>query len=84
MTQACDVLGTDRPDTLASRNSLAGSYRDAGRLDKAIALYEQILEDSIRVLGSDHPGTLTSRFNLAGAYRAAGRIEDANNLFQTP
>jgi len=77
VTRACDVLGPHHPDTLTSRNSLAGSYRDAGRLDKAIALYEQILEDSIRVLGLDHPRTLTSRFDLAGAYRASGRLEEA-------
>ena len=82
VTRACDVLGPHHPDTLTSRNSLAGSYRDAGRLDKAIALYEQILEDSIRVLGPDHPGTLTSRFNLAGAYRAAGRLEEAITLYE--
>nr|WP_315502973.1 tetratricopeptide repeat protein [Actinomyces oris] len=82
VTRACDVLGPHHPDTLTSRNSLAGSYRDAGRLDKAIALYEQILEDSIRVLGSDHPGTLTSRFDLAGAYRASGRLEEAITLYE--
>ena len=82
VTRACDVLGPHHPDTLTSRNSLAGSYRDAGRLDKAIALYEQILEDSIRVLGLDHPRTLTSRFDLAGAYRAAGRLEEAITLYE--
>ena len=82
VTQACDALGPHHPDTLASRNSLAGAYRDAGRLDKAITLYEQILEDSIRVLGSDHPGTLTSRFNLAGAYRASGRLDEAIILYE--
>ena len=82
VTQACDVLGPDHPDTLASRNDLASTYRDAGRLDKAIALYEQILEDSIRVLGSDHPGTLTSRFDLAGAYQAAGRLDEAITLYE--
>lgn len=82
VTRACDALGPDRPDTLASRNSLAGAYRDAGRLDKAITLYEQILEDSIRVLGSDHPGTLTSRFNLAGAYRASSRLDEAITLYK--
>ena len=82
VTRACDALGPDRPDTLASRNSLAGAYRDAGRLDKAITLYEQILEDSIRVLGTDHPSTLTSRFNLAGAYRASGRLEEAITLYE--
>ena len=82
VTQVCDALGPDHPDTLASRNSLAGAYRDAGRLDKAIALYEQTLEDSIRVLGTDHPSTLTSRFNLAGAYRASGRLDEAVTLYE--
>ena len=82
VTRACETLGPHHPDTLASRNNLAGTYRDAGRLDKAIALYEQILEDSIRVLGLDHPGTLTSRFDLAGAYRASGRLEEAIALYE--
>ena len=77
VTQACDALGPHHPDTLASRNNLAGTYRDAGRLDKAITLYEQTLEDSIRVLGTDHPSTLTPRLNLAGAYQAAGRLSEA-------
>ena len=82
VTQACDALGPHHPDTLASRNSLAGAYRDAGRLDKAITLYEQILEDSINVLGTDHPSTLTSHFNLAGAYRASSRLEEAIALYE--
>ena len=82
VTRACNALGPDHPDTLASRNSLAGAYRDAGRLDKAIALYEQNLEDSIRVLGLDHPSTLTSHFNLAGAYRASCRLDEAILLYE--
>ena len=82
VTRACEALGPDHPDTLASRNNLAGTYRDAGRLDKAIALYEQTLEDSIRVLGPDHPSTLASRFNLAGAYRASSRLEEAITLYE--
>jgi len=82
VTRAYDALGPDHPDTLASRNSLAGAYRDAGRLDKAIALYEQNLEDAVRFLGLDHPRTLASRFDLAGAYRAAGRLEEAITLYE--
>ena len=82
VTRACDALGPDHPDTLASRNCLAGAYRDAGRLDKAIALYEQILEDSVRILGLDHPSTLASRFDLAGAYRASSRLEEAIILYE--
>ena len=80
VTRAGDTLGPDHPSTLASRNSLAGAYRDAGRLEEAIALYEQTLEDRTRILGPHHPDTLTSRNNLAYAYQAAGRLDDAITL----
>ena len=80
VTRACDALGPHHPDTLTSRNSLAGAYRDAGRLDRAIALYEQVLEDSIRVLGPDHRSTLTARDELADIYREAGRFDAAITL----
>ena len=66
------MLGADHPDTLTSRNNLAGAYQSAGDLDRAIPLYEQTLADRQRVLGADHPDTLTSRNNLAYAYQAAG------------
>ena len=82
VTQTCDALGPHDPDTLASRNNLAGAYRASGRLDKAIALYEQNLEDSIRMLGPDHPSTLTARLNLASAYQAAGRLDEAITLYE--
>ena len=76
------LLGPDHPDTLASRNNLAGAYRAAGRLTEAITLYEQVLPDRIRVLGEDHPNTLNLRNNLAYAYRAAGRLTEAITLFE--
>ena len=72
----------DHPDTLASRNNLAGAYREAGRLTEAIALYEQVLTDRTRVLGEDHPHTLASRHNLAGAYQEAGRLTEAIALYE--
>ena len=80
VTQACDALGPHHPDTLASRNNLAGAYRVSGRLDKAIALYEQVFSGRSRVLGPDHRSTLMSRDELAGAYREAGRFEEAITL----
>ena len=82
VTQACDALGPHDPHTLSPRNELAHTYRDAGRLDKAIALHKENLEDSIRILGPDHPSTLTARLNLAGAYRAAGRVDEAITLYE--
>ncbi|GIH08084.1 tetratricopeptide repeat protein [Rhizocola hellebori] len=76
------VLGTDYPQTLVSRNSLASAYESAGRLDEAIPLYEQTLSDCERVLGIDHLYTLNSRNNLAGAYESAGRLDQAIPLQQ--
>ena len=82
VTRAGDTLGPDHPSTLASRNNLAGAYRDAGRLDEAIALFEQTLEDSTHILGPHHPHTLITRSNLAGAYQDAGRLDKAIELHQ--
>ncbi len=82
VTQACDTLGPHHPCILSPRNELARVYRASGRLDKAIALDKQTLEDSTRILGPDHPSTFTSRSTLAGAYRASGRLDEAITLYE--
>ena len=74
------VLGPDHPDTLTTRNNLAGAYDSAGRFGEAIELFEQVLADRVRVLGPDHPDTLTTCNNLAGAYYSVGRFDDAIEL----
>ncbi|OLZ55184.1 hypothetical protein BS329_03930 [Amycolatopsis coloradensis] len=61
------VLGPDHPNTLTSRNNLAGAYQAAGDVGRAIPLYEAALADSERVLGPDHPTTRAIRSNLDGA-----------------
>ena len=76
------VLGETHPDTLTSRNNLAGAYQAAGRLAEAIPLYERTLADRERVLGETHPDTLSSRNNLAVAYQAAGRLAEAIPLLR--
>ncbi|MFJ4636028.1 tetratricopeptide repeat protein, partial [Streptomyces hygroscopicus] len=81
-TTSARLNGEDHPDTLASRNNLAGAYESAGDLDRAIPLYEQTLADRIRILGEDHPDTLTSSNNLAGAYHAAGDLDRAIPLYE--
>ncbi|WP_283112136.1 tetratricopeptide repeat protein [Streptomyces halobius] len=82
LTDRVRVLGEDHPDTLASRNNLAGAYRAAGDLGRAIELYEQTLTDRVRVLGEDHPDTLASRNNLACAYESAGDLGRAIELYE--
>ena len=82
VTKAGETLGPDHLHVLTSRNYLASTYRDAGRLDEAITRFEQILEDFERVLGPDHPDTLTSRNNLANTYHDAGRLDEAITLHE--
>ncbi|MEV0032505.1 tetratricopeptide repeat protein [Nocardia sp. NPDC050793] len=75
-------LGPDHPDTLNSRDILAGVYERAGRLTEAIHHYEQNLTNCDRVLGPAHIGTLLSRDSLAGAYKSEGRIAEAIRLYE--
>ena len=74
--------GSDHPDTLNSRNSLAYTYRSAGRTAEAIALFEATLDDCERVLGPDHQFALRLRSNLAYAYEVAGRVAEAIALYE--
>ncbi|MCA2178467.1 tetratricopeptide repeat protein [Nonomuraea glycinis] len=76
------VLGDRHPDTLTSRNDLAGVYREAWDLGRAIPLYEATLADRERVLGDSHPDTLISRNDLASAYEAAGDLDLAIPLYE--
>ena len=67
---------------LAERSNLADTYVQTGRLDEAITLYEQILEDYARVLGENHPQTLSACNDLATCYQEAGRLDEAITLFE--
>jgi tetratricopeptide (TPR) repeat protein len=59
---------------------LATSYDEAGRLDKALNLREQVLGLSRKVNGLEKPDTLNSMNNLANSYDEAGRLDEALNL----
>jgi len=80
VTQAGTSLGPNQPHTLASRHNLACAYQDTGRLNEAITLHQQTLENLTGILGPDHPSTLASRNNLAGAYLESGRLDEAISL----
>ena len=71
------TLGPDHPNTLTSRNNLAGAYQASGQLERAIPLFEATVNDSERTLGPDHPDTLNGRNNLATALWDVGRWEEA-------
>ena len=82
VTQAGKSLGPNQPHTLAARHNLACAYQDTGRLNEAITLHQQTLENLTGILGPDHPSTLASRNNLAYAYQAAGRLDEAIALYE--
>ena len=53
------------------------ALNDAGELNDAIALFEQVRDAQVRILGADHRDTLATRHNLAVAYWKAGRASEA-------
>jgi tetratricopeptide (TPR) repeat protein/tRNA A-37 threonylcarbamoyl transferase component Bud32 len=75
-------LGPDHPDTIASMDDLARGYYIAGKSDRVLPLYEEVLALRKAKLGPDHPDTLYSMYTLAGAYRSAGRYDRALLLYE--
>lgn len=81
LTTADSLLGSDHPDSLTTRNSLANSRSNAGDPTRAAKEHEHLLADRIRGLGPDHPDTLFSRNNLAvWNYHARNTSESIKHL----
>ena len=59
------VLGSEHPDTLIARASLARWTGEAGDAVGARYQYTALLPVVERVLGSEHPTALIARANLA-------------------
>ena len=78
------ALGTISSEqaALEGANAVAQAYESAGRLTDAIALFEEVLADSLRILGHDHIDTLVFRGNLAGTYQVVGRFDEAISLYE--
>ncbi|GAA2275532.1 hypothetical protein GCM10009853_032070 [Glycomyces scopariae] len=70
-------LGADHPDTLITRNNLAGVLYKRGRWDEAERLYRAVLQVREERLGADHPDTLSTRHNLANLLHKQGHLSEA-------
>jgi len=70
-------LAYPRSEPLIPRGSAA--YTDAGRLDAAITLLEQVYAQQSSTLGDKNPMTLVSRHNLARARREACGVQKPRN-----
>lgn len=75
-------LGSDHARTLELMSQLALALKDAGDVDGAIALHEQVRDARLRIVGPDHPDTVATLHFLAVAYRAAGRSSEACALLE--
>ena len=73
------VLGGNQPDTLTTRNNIAGWTGEVGDAREALRLFTELLPDMERVLGRDHPNTLTTRNNIAGW---TGEVGDARGALR--
>ncbi|WP_256986777.1 tetratricopeptide repeat protein [Streptomyces sp. SS07] len=76
------VLGSEHPDTLASRNNLANALNNLGQHQQAADLHQQVLADTEHIYAPDHPDTLSSRNNLANALNGLGQHQQAADLHQ--
>jgi Tetratricopeptide repeat len=73
--------GTEHPDTLSARASLATWTGEAGDAAGARDQFAALLPVRERVSGAEHPGTLTTRANLARWTGAAGDAAGARDQF---
>lgn len=63
----------DESETLRTRSNLASIYGSLGKLDTAINLFKQNLEDRIEI--KDTTGIIATGINIAEAYRLKGKYE---------
>jgi tetratricopeptide (TPR) repeat protein len=76
------LLGTDHPETRASRAALAALLRDSGKLHEAKFMFQMLVDDCSRVVGPDHPETLAACSALAATLALLGEFEHALELHE--
>ena len=59
------VLGSEHPDTLRSRNSLAHALWKGGKYSEAETDFRELIKREEKILGPEHPDSLCSPHGLA-------------------
>jgi serine/threonine-protein kinase len=77
-----DTLGSDHPDTLATRFSLAREMAACGDHAGAEEEFRAVFAARQRKLGPDHPETLIARFSIAQQLAARGDHAGAEEEFR--
>ena len=74
---AVDLLGSDHPDTLISRNDLASQLGELGQHAEAAVMHREVLAIQLYMLGAEHPDTLRSRNSMTFQLGKLGRHAEA-------
>src|SRR5262249_17036479 len=77
-----ETLGPDRIETLWCMSSLAFTYYQAGRYDRAIPLCEEALRLMRAKLGPGHVDTVHSMVTLANCYQTTRKSDLAQPLYE--
>ena len=75
-------LGSDHPDTLATRFSIAREMAACGDHAGALEEFRAVMAARQRKLGPDHPKTLIARFSIAQQMAAHGNHAGAEDEFR--
>ncbi|MEU8240146.1 FxSxx-COOH system tetratricopeptide repeat protein [Actinoplanes missouriensis] len=76
------VLGPHHFDTAERHDELGRVLQDLGRLDEALAQFEQALSIGLAALGPDHPDIGARRGSLGLVLQDLGRLDDALAQFE--
>jgi hypothetical protein len=76
------VLGSDHPDTLATRHNLALWRGAAVEVATAADEFEKLLADYVRVMGPNHRDTVVARRDLLLWHSVAAQREEPPQLGQ--
>jgi tetratricopeptide (TPR) repeat protein len=76
------VLGSEHPDTLRSRNSLAHALWKGGKYSEAETDFRELIKREEKTLGPEHPDTLFSRHGLAITLDLRGKYAEAEAQFR--
>ncbi len=76
-----ELRGREHPYTLASLSNLASVISEAGDLEAARRLQEEVLAARTRIFGADDPSNFSSHLNLGVTLQALARYGDAATHF---
>jgi serine/threonine protein kinase len=76
------ALGSEHPDTLASRHRLIYVLNEEEKHGEAETEAREVLSLRERILGAEHPDTLLSRYIFAAALYHSGKYKEAEHLYR--